>query len=1072
MYLKRLEIIGFKSFAEKTILEFYPGITIIVGPNGCGKSNLLDALRWGLGEQNSRALRANRMEDIIFNGTDRYPALNFAEVSVVFSNEDRALDYDADEVVITRRLFRSGESQYFINRNQVRLKDITELLMGTGIGAQAYSIVEQGKIDLLLSAKPEERRLVFDEAAGITKYKVKKKETLRKLSETEQNLLRIADIIVEVKRQLNSLERQAKKAKRYQELYSELKEKETILALKKWFALQKEKDEYDNQLQSYKAQIEEKRQKHNQLIKEFEVLRENSFSLEEKINFVQEELSKKLAEFEQSCAKIGMNKDRIVELRRQKELFLEEKQKLLGRIGERQQQLQDLESKIAELEGRLEEVENRIKIKKAELSDFLSSIEALEEQLESNRKALFAKNHNLSSLKNNYRSHEFEVKTELLQVERLESEKEKLIKHIESVEEELDRNRLQLKKLKQEQLHIETQVLPSLERELVEVKRQEQALYEEIEQVKLEIGALEAQKEMLSHLEAKYLALPENRDFDLWVKKANFEIGHIIAKVSGVIEESGDWIHLKCEGKVLPSHFSFLDDRIAELKEVQRQKEILLLDNKNRQNQINEKKQKVEEELVVLKERKSKQQLMIEQQQQIIGDYRKEISFIDEQIKEKRQLILEKQQLLADLQKSMLKLENEIKVHTESLKKLEENLEQKRNRRIVFEQELSKIVGEKNVLEVNLENLVNNLSSLKETVEQDRHIIEERESLQEKIETKILELEEQIELLKKNQKEWDEQIKALRDEKDNLRQRYNELRGNLEARELQRDGLSAEIEQLQKDIYHLELKIQEIEFSLRAVKDHLQELYGVDIEVAIDSTIIPIEVDVDQLEMEIEELKARIKRMGAVSTIAIEEYEELKERFEFLNAQQEDLLKAKETLKQTINKLNRKSEEMFIETFSKIRGEFQRFFRMLFGGGQADIFIIEESDVLESGIEIKAKPPGKQLRNISLLSGGEKSLTAIALIFAVFKVKPSPFCILDEVDAALDESNVDRFTRILRDFSKVSQFLVITHNKKTISSGDVIYGVTMPMTGVSKIISVKLNGESVPRRDIGEFIRR
>ena len=1072
MYLKRLEIIGFKSFGEKTLLEFLPGITVIVGPNGCGKSNVLDAIRWALGEQSTRSLRASKMEDVIFNGTDRIHPLNMAEVSIVFDNQDKALDYDADEIIITRRLFRSGDSEYLLNKNQVRRRDIAELLMGTGIGAESYSIIEQGKISLLIGVKPEERRMVFDEAAGITKYKVKKKETLRKLQETEQNLLRIGDVIDEVKRQLNSLERQAKKARRYKELSDELKEKETIFGLRQWSVLENEKKELEEELASIRLSItvaEEALEGDN---KQLEDLRKKVFALEEEITGIQEQLSSLNADYEQTLTKISMNRDRISELKTQKELFSRERQELLGRLGERQARIEFLEKEAQEIKDKIEGITSSIEARERELEDFGMSLEARERQVESARKDLFEMNRALAQERNRQQDLLVELKALESHILRLSGDEKRINTSIEEARGRISSCHAQIDKLNQEISRIREGELLLAEEEIRKAKERSMDLRQQLESLKSELAALEAQREILSHLEARYISLPQSMEIDVWIKRADFEIGSIVARVMGIIEENGDWIHVSCDAKILPRNLSDLENRISSLNSDLNDCLRAVEDSDRAVDNAYANKREIEARISSYQADIANIERLIQDYQGRIEEHNRELVLIKEELELLRRDAEEKNNDLEKSKERVAELESDISSLQEKIVSLESEIDEMRNRRLSLEQDLSKARAERDILNANLANVSDNLANLKESLLQDRYVIEERDGLQSQIEESINRLEKEIEELEQKSKRWQDDIEGLRERRDLFREEYASLREAVEAIEGRRGASMEQLDDLRSKAYDLEIKIQEIVFRFGSIRSHLAELYGVNIEEEKERVILPIDIDLYALEQEIAQLKDRIRRMGAVSTVAIEEYEELKQRYEFLTSQQEDLIKAKQTLKDTINKLNKTSEELFLDTFEKIKDEFKRFFRMLFGGGSANISLMNPEDVLESGIEITARPPGKQLRNISLLSGGEKSLAAIALIFAIFKVKPSPFCILDEVDAALDESNVDRFIRLLKEFSKRSQFLVISHNKKTIASADVIYGVTMPASGISKVISVKLIEDTVPRRDIAAFVNK
>ncbi len=1072
MYLKRLEIFGFKSFAEKTSLDFLPGITIIVGPNGCGKSNILDAIKWALGEQSTRSLRASRMEDVIFNGTDRIPALNMAEVSVWFDNSDRVLNYDADEVVITRRLFRSGESEYLLNRNQVRLKDINELLMGTGIGAEAYSIVEQGKIDLLLSAKPDERRLVFDEAAGITKYKSKKKETLRKLAETEQNLLRVADIMAEVKRQLSSLERQAKKALRYQELMNELKEKETCLALHSLSSIEGEREKLSAELETIKASIHIKEKAQGELSAEIERLRMKVIELEEKINEVQEKLSARFGDYEQAGLKISMNEERIKEFEHQKELFYREGEQIAGRLDERRRQICAMEGELEELRARREEVERKRAEVDRRLSEILSSVVDKERHLENLKARLFELNRAHADLVNEQKERELDIRSVESELRYVRQQKGQLQKELEDIHRRVDETKRRIEEDLARISEIQDRQIPSAEDRIREASKRYSALEAELEALKAEVSALNAQMDMLSHLEARYITLPEPRKVDLWIEKAGFDIGSIIARVEQVIEERDNWIHVVCEARALPRHLSELKDRKTELERLVGEKDRELMEAKKALDEAYEYKRAFDRQIDSIRSKVEQDRRLLSSLESALKESQAQMDVLNEEEVFLTGKLNEIKGEVSRISERLAELSREMEEVSREVAEAERSLDELREKRISLEQELSRISADKEVVEAAIENLMRNIEQIKKSVDQDRKIAEEREQLRSSIEEKIKALHREIEQLRLKAQEWESEVEELRRERDALKEEYQDLRRNLEAVEGQRDQIISGIEDLRKGMYDLELRLQQLDFREQALASHLRDLYGIDLLEAREKTVPPIGLDLEVLRSEIDALKQKIKRLGAVSTVAIEEYEELQKRYEFLSGQHDDLVKAKQSLKETINKLNRTSEELFLQTFGQIREEFKRFFRMLFGGGSADISLSDESDVLESGIEITARPPGKQLRNISLLSGGEKSLTAIALIFAIFKVKPSPFCVLDEVDAALDESNVDRFIRLLREFSKKTQFIVISHNKKTIASGDVVYGVTMPTSGVSRVISVKLVDTPSGRRDSLEFVER
>ncbi len=1072
MYLKKLEIIGFKSFADKTVLEFSPGITAIVGPNGCGKSNVLDAVRWCLGEQSVRALRASRMEDVIFNGTDRHAPLGMTEVSIVLSNEDRLVDFDSDEIVITRRLFRSGESEYLINKQACRLKDINELLMGTGMGAAAYSIIEQGKIGMILSAKPEERRFVFDEAAGITKYKAKKKEAMRKLADTEQNLLRITDIISEVNRQLNYLERQAQKAKKYQELYSQLKEKDIILSLKKAYDIETEKGDLTGRLtkleskeKALELQLEEKQRLSSQI-------REDAISIEEQLNELQEKLSVLDAERERSITQKSLSIERIGELERELGFFSKEKEEILSKIDAHKLQIQALEKEkdiLKETLSRIDEEKGQVL---SDIEKITVQISAVEQEKESLVQIAFDRERAISETRNRLHKIELDLNSKTNHVERINKEIEKIKEHISFLKAKQDELSNSAEEI---DAQIRTQILPKIDEVRGRISSTDESIEmtkKELDELSSQVLALETQREFILHLDSKYVNLPESQSLDIWVKDSSSEPGSIVANIKGLIETKDGWSHYSIEAKILPKDLGQLDSALSDLQDRISEKQGSISELEETKNELYN-----DMNLFLSKETELQSQIRhlntrIEEINGSIREYEKEL---EQTYEEKQQAIKELDEIKGNRKSVSDALEDVLKSASQTENELREldikigSLNQQKSER---QHEISQLDAKKQVLVVNIKNIEEKIESTYKAIEYEKGSANKREEIQQQTKNRIRDLKSQIETLSNRLVELDAEIGGLRKNRDEVRTRYNQIRDNVESYERAISDINKMLNGVKEESYRYELKLQEFDFKLQAIQTHLSENYSMDIDSAREAVIVPPDLNFDEVEKEIEQLRNRIKRLGQVSTIAIEEYEELKERHEFLTKQHEDLTKAKETLKDTIKQINTKSVEVFKETFVRIQDEFKRIFRMLFGGGMANIAIIDQDDVLESGIEITAKPLGKQPKSIMLLSGGEKSLTAIALIFAIFKVNPSPFCVLDEVDAALDESNVDRFVRMLQEFARRSQFLVITHNKKSIAAADAIYGVTMPTVGVSKVISVKLLGDEEPRENVNSVLER
>ncbi len=1071
MYLKKIEIIGFKSFADKTVLEFSPGITAIVGPNGCGKSNILDAIRWSLGEQSVKTLRANRMEDIIFNGTDRHAPLGMAEVSLTLSNEDRLLNLDTDEVVITRRLFRSGESEYLINRQTCRLKDITELLMGTGMGAAAYSIIEQGKIGLILSAKPEERRYVFDEAAGITKYKSKKKEAMRKLADTEQNLLRITDIISEVKRQVNYLERQAQKAKKYRELYEGLKEKEIVLALKRSADIDSELNETKNNINAIEKEISimESQVKERQALSS--QIKERAIAIEEELNALQEQLSVLDAERERCITQDTINKERIAELEKDLNFFSKEREEILSKIDSHKMQIQALEKEKAVLSEGIKNIELEAGKIKQKINSILESGKGLEAEKEKLSSSALEKERLVSQLRNELHKLELQINNKLNHIERITKEISAIDYHIESLNQKKYAIHSEIEAL---QKKIQGQILPQIQEKQISINQTTEKIgkvEQEIDKISSQILEIETQKEFIMHLDTKYVNLPETQGLDIWIKDTEFNPGNIVANIKDLMESRNGWSHYKIEAKILPRDLNQIDSTLQSLYgQMQEQRQQLEELNAARQDSLAQMQELITDKM----DTENKIKHISSGLSEIDSDIKSYQEEKDITQKEKDSIKSE----LASMEGKKKQTENSLEQTIERAAEIERTMnlldlkiKQSAEQKINLQQELAKLDARKQVINANIKNIEERIDSLHKAIEYEQGSAQKREEIQKNARLKIEFLKSQLIELEVRKNEIEKEVTILRAKRDNVRKDYQEIRSSVESYELAISEWNKKISAKKEEIYRGELKQQELEFKKKAIETHILENYSIALPEARASVIMPPDINEDMLLQEIEQMRNRIKRLGQVNTVAIEEYEELKERYEFLTKQHDDLVKAKDNLKNTIKQINIKSVEVFKETFAKIREEFKHIFRMLFGGGSADISIINEDDVLESGIEITAKPSGKQPKSIMLLSGGEKSLTAIALIFAIFKVNPSPFCVLDEVEAALDESNVDRFVRMLKDFATRSQFLVITHNKKSIAASDAIYGVTMPTVGVSKIISVKLLEDNKTRENTQTTIR-
>jgi len=1079
MHFKKLELFGFKSFADKTILNFEEGITAIVGPNGCGKSNIFDSVRWVLGEQSVKELRGSSMEDVIFNGTELKPSLGFAEVSLTFSNESRMLAIEENEVTITRRLFRSGESEYLINKVTCRLRDVQEMLMGTGIGAEAYSLIQQGEVDLMVSAHPEDRRLIFDEAAGITKYKAKKKEALNKLKDTENNLLRINDIITEVKRHIASIERQANKARKFKDEYEKLKILEVKLARYDMAHSTTQK----NQINSFINTMNEKISVLNRNLEEKTNALDNNINdlseLEQKINDVHSNEIKLEAQIDLNNRQIGFDQERIGNIEQNAVKLQQQKVSLIERCRLQQEKIEEFQRSICEIEQSFQENEAVLIEKRENFTNLEQLINEAKGKIKDHEDQILSLTSSQVNVRNDLIDVMKELQGSLARKRRLEHEQQKVRIEKQSVDQKF------------QNIEYQIQCVQGTVVDLVSERDNENQVFEDISmrlgEINKKIDALDkkrlffkSQKEFIEKMHSQYNDMQdpvvEGRLFTQ-IRPLDHHTG-IIGKVKefhSVDLKETERIK-KLWGEPYPQ----------EIYEIICETKFIELDPVQIGNKIDE----ITQEINLLTEHK-------ENFTQKAEGHREKITQIEEEIQNKervksacdaqRSAIIEEvnklsQELelidletseVSELSESSKKKEDELNFKLDTINKdigwcqndikerqmvIALNTQQKEETNVAIVQMETEMSSNKEKLQGQNDNFRMFSETLDNWLEEMKKIEDEvtgQGQQKKRFEEDILNLQQKIEQIK-NEKE------LLKQELIDLESLKSEKGQQINSSREQMTSLEEEIETIKKGLHDRQLQEQELSFGENRIKDRLQQTYKINID-----EILPEQVDVneedssqpDSLREDIGRLKKRCDAFGSVNLVAIEEFEELKERFEFLTKQQSDLLESKSQLMNTIQSINRSTRQMFMDTFTKIGENFRIYFRMLFGGGEAQLILMDPENVLESGIEIVAKPPGKKLQSISLLSGGEKSLTAIALIFGVFKVKPSPFCILDEIDAALDESNVGRFTYLLKDFSKIAQFIVITHNKKTIESSDIMYGITMPERGISRIVSVKFSDD-------------
>jgi len=1040
MYFKKLEIFGFKSFAEKTTLNFEPGITAIVGPNGCGKSNVFDAIRWVLGEQSIKQLRGDSKEDVIFNGTQNTPPLGFAEVSLTFSNESRMLPIEYDEVTIARRLFRSGDSEYLLNKTKVRLKDIQELLYGTGIGAQAYSMVQQGKIDQVVSSKPEDRRVIFDEASGITKYKAKKKEALSKLKSTEENLLRVNDITTEVKRQIGSIERQANKARKYKDEFERLTNLEVQLAKYQMSSFEDRMKELENQVQQLKGNEEQLNQQHDDLSSELTQQLNNLDEMEQKINDLNAQEVKLENDIDMNNRQIGFNQERIQNIQENEQKLIQQKEQLIEKCRAQQGKVDEVKISLATLEGTAQSNRDILKEKQEHLAAVERSIAEAEQKIRDHEEKILSLTSQQVNVRNALTDVMKTIQGNLARKRRLELELEKTTNQKQEVDQKIQNIGYQMSTIEGSICDL-FQQLEQKKGCVENIKTRLKSLDEKIQEQEKKRLFLKSQKEFIEKMSSQYDDMPDVAIEGKLITETVPEEHHtgIIGKVMSFKRAPGQ-----------KSSFFWQRDRTEKKKyEIVCETKFIELDPQQIITQIDE----ISDEITKMNLQKDEFEETLNVERQILKEFKEEI-----QSKEKTQSILEAQK----------------KNITEETKKLSEELDLVKVELDEVTQALEGVKKKEEELNFDLDTVTQDLGWCQNDIKDKQQWIAKRIQEKEEVTVGIAQLETEIQAeqekfddLNSNLKHfaqtldnWLEEIKQIDDEtmsqqikakeyeeeSEELKNKITKIREEKQSLkevfvqyEQQKEGLGEKInqarrrvtsieEQTQKikgDLHKQQLKEQELSFNEKALKDRLLQSYKIDYDQVVqenneqpseDEETEPVEIfDVEKAEMELNKLRKRCDSFGNVNLDAMDEYEELKERFEFLTQQQSDLLEAKSHLMSTINKINRSTRQMFMDTFTKVGEEFRIYFRMLFGGGEAELVLLEPDNVLESGIEIVARPPGKKLQSISLLSGGEKTLTAIALIFGVFKVKPSPFCVLDEIDAALDESNVGRFAYLLQD---------------------------------------------------------
>ncbi|MBN2301452.1 MAG: chromosome segregation protein SMC, partial [Lentisphaerae bacterium] len=1157
---------GFKSFANKTHLEFLPGMTAIVGPNGCGKSNVSDALRWVLGEQSAKALRGSKMEDCIFNGTDARKPLGMAEVSVTFADCEKALGIEYDEVTITRRVFRSGEGQYFLNKTPCRLKDIQRLFMDTGVGTTSYSLMEQGRIDRILSVRPEDRRAVFEEASGITKFKADKKEAILKLEHTEANLLRLADVIREVKRQIGSLQRQAGKARRYKELRDELRKLDVYSAKTRLKAADAEIANAEKELASIISQLNEAQVEIQGMEKDNSSLRDSIVKTEREIGNVSEMSVQAESNLEHTRELIDTNRQRIAEyqnwstrdsqeiektqellttmktdvetlvrrrntaaaerdkaeevLRKSNETLNNHREKTEGvriRIQELRQEIVGLESLSSRLHNELVEIEarerssviqrERLSAEKSQLARVVAAYEKRNNEMIGNindMRAITDKNAtDLENLKAKYAQYSESLAASNRTLSNIESgvaakraRLELLCEAQESGEDFPGGTRILLDKSNPaqidrshilgalaEHLSVEADIQPALEAALrtwldAVVVRNSSAARELLKHIiflregSTRLVTLDAPHHNKSPLQYpdKTTRLVDKITCDDSIRPLLENlIGHVVYVES--LEDIPPSIppniaYVAKDGSMAHGSgaMEFWMSEAAESNPFSRK---YVVETTRQELSLDEQHSadcrlgidRITADMNTLSSSIANSQSALDDSRNALAQKEGESRLVAMEAKDAKERLdtvlwelgqLENQGASGDSEHAQIssklkELREERETMAQTIHSLTDDLRQHEMR----QSELQTVATENRVtfatLKQEVDHLAQQVQSGEARVSELERALNDRSTGVQSYKTSIDKLTTEIESATSKLSSLEETVK-LNEEK------AHSLRRN---REKQAEELSAMEETLMKERARqdairnaksdLEIRLAENRMRRQNQIDRVTSEYNMTVDQMFDET----DPDwgnntpsIDTTETRIAELRTKIEAMGPVNLVAIEEYKELEERYAFLVSQEDDLTRSKQQLMEMIRKINRTTSEMFSTTFEQVNSNFETMFKKLFNGGTAKLVLVNEEDVLECGIEIIARPPGKRLQNVTLLSGGERTMTAVALLFAIYMTKPSPFCLLDELDAALDDTNIGRFVVVLQEFLTQSQFIVITHNRNTIAAASTLYGVT------------------------------
>lgn len=1176
MKIKRLDIFGFKSFVDKVSLEFEPGITGIVGPNGCGKSNILDAVRWVMGEQNVRHLRGRTMEDVIFGGSETRKPTGLAEVSVIFDNSDGNCPpayKEFSEIMVTRKLYRSGDSDYLINKTPCRLLDINELFMDTGVGARAYSIIEQGKVGALISAKPEELRALIEEAAGVTKFKSRKKNALRKMDATRQNLLRLGDIIAEVRRQIGSLQRQASKAEQFRELRRESRQIELSLSgnrlqrLDEEIALltrQEQQDAkvlegFDARLEEGELRLEERQLRLTEAESSYNQAQQQEYQLGADIQRLENELTMILRQQEQLLqqdqqirTEVDQCDQRLAELKTETlELRLQQQKSatslteiaekmaaaesaLHGALARDREATQGYEvcrralmeqfAQSSRLQNRREEIERRLAAEKQRRLQLLAELKQVGEllaEVAQRQDLLVLRRAEVGSEQQHLRDRQ-ETLQEEFQVRK--STLARRLATFEACRKELEQAQSRYASLEELQQSREgcgegTRALLAavagrkIIADLFRVQAADEVAVESALGERLQAIPLELNEDPLTNLEllqrqARGVLLvpqPQQAGIDFADETPLIDLVTVVSGAERIaqqllagiflvetitrylqqplpvgvilVDRAGtclDWRGALTAGPVAESGSGLLRRR-RQLDELEVQIRQLNGEFAREQSELDQQQELLQET----------EEAQIRTQTEI---HRLELQFL-ELGKDEQSLLLERDNLLRRQQLLNFDLEQIDEAQqglTEELDQCQTGHETARKEQQQLEQQSQQLQEELKSLRQEVdgcrESLTHHrvaLASLQQQQQAGQQTLERIDRQQKELAERRGRLEQSLEQQAASREEFrlkearvrfdlEQQLNKRQSQQQQARQlqeAYQQQRTELDEFRDQLRRLRTDAEELRKTVARLQLRQREQQLEAEHLALGVQERFAVDLR----DHQVPQATDeeLERQQQQLQRLQQKIAALGEVNLMAIEEYQEQEKRYDFLTQQRDDLKQSLDDLEKAITQINRTTRRRFKETFDRANEMFRQVFPRLFRGGQAELRLTDENDLLETGIEIIVQPPGKRLQNVNLLSGGEKALTAVALIFSLFLLKPTPFCVLDEVDAPLDDANIDRFADMVREMTDRSQFILITHSKRTMSIVDTLYGVTMQEPGVSRLVSVRIN-DLLPRPQVGD----